>query len=138
MKTYNTRSARIMSFCCILALMASFYGSAACTYRYADYRQDAPAGPCDAANNDPEMANFIECSYEASLAPFFCRPTTAFTDCTEYIDPVTGTPAVCSAYVNTMAGWCVDGTCNYFSVVLAQSDWFQDRPMVTTVDCTGG
>jgi len=137
MKIHTRCSLYIVTFCCVLNLAAS-HPSVACSYQYADYRDDAPDSPCSEENNDPVMYNFVECSYSATLAPFFCRTTTASVDCTGYTSPLTGTEATCNAYVNTMAGWCVNGVCNYNVVMVAQSDWFQDRPMMTTVECSGG
>jgi hypothetical protein len=136
-KTYTAASAFgfVVSCCCVLAVMASLHRSAACAGKYADSRQDEPQGPCSEEFNDPKLFDFIECSYQASTAAFFCRNTTAAVDCTGYINPITGTVAVCSAYFVTMAGWCVAGTCSYSSVVNADAEWHTDWYLKTTVNC---
>jgi hypothetical protein len=135
MKTRNIHTSRraILTMLACVVLGVGILRALADCNKYADKQNDPPQGDCDPDNNYPYPdGNWLDCGYQASTVNLWCRPIAENIACVPDWNPY-NQPTKFSGYVQELAGWCINGVCNYSAVYNPQTETVTDWTVYTSV-----
>lgn len=121
----------------VLSIGSSELSAIDCGGSYASHTScppSSPAGNACSSSNNTSTGDQADCEYYTTTAAAYCCNTTAFTTCDQEMG-VDGKPVSISLLFTEVAGWCVQGQCNYNTTITVSSVWTQGNAVYQTDTC---